>query len=258
MRFLSPGAQGMRLGILASTLPFGSKLRFYADNAEKLFEVSGLEVLATIRRNAEAGDFSDAGRIYWSPNLGGEAVTMEVEVPSQADTATVSIAIPVLSHATVDIRKLDSLLKIGESASCNLDVPCTNDHNQLSQSVALMDFVGDGTGGTTSGASYVCTGTLLNDRMSTGTPWFLSAKHCIASQTVASTLYTFWFYRSSSCNSGVVNAGAKVLTTGATLLYVSPDVATGQTLKGDASFMRLNSTPPSGHIRTDIEQRGPG
>lgn len=247
LRFLSPGAKGLRVGVLVKSLPLGAKLRFYADGADKLFEVPALDVLNTIARNRLAGDLSDAGGTYWSPNLGGEAITMEIEVASESDIQVVAVSIPTLSHANVDVRKLDGLMKIGESSSCNLDVPCTTAYNQLSQSVALMDFIGDGSNGTTTGAAYVCTGTLLNDRMSTGTPWFLSAKHCIPTQTVASTLYTQWFYRSSSCNSGSINPNAQLLTTGATLLFTSPVVA-GQSPQGDTSFMRLNSLPPSGAL----------
>ncbi|MBE7158067.1 MAG: trypsin-like serine protease [Rhodospirillales bacterium] len=248
LRFLSPGAKGVRLGVVVKALPFGAKLRFYVDGSDTYFEVPGLEVLNTLQRSRDAGDLSEAAMTYWSPNLGGEAVTMEIEVPSQADTELVDLSVPRLSHATVDVRKLDPGLKIGQSGSCNLDVSCTTAYDQLKQSVALMDFVSDGSGGTTAGANYVCTGTLMNDRMSTGTPWFLTAKHCISTQTVASTLYTYWFYRSASCNSSTLHPGNQVLTTGATLLFTSPDVATGQPLQGDTSFMRLNSTPPAGAL----------
>ena len=90
----------------------------------------------------------------------------------------------------------------------------------------------------TDGYSYLCTGTLLNDMASSGTPYFLSAQHCISQQTVASTLQTYWFYRSTSCNSSVLNAGNVTLTGGATLLYSSVNT--------DTSFMRLSNTPPAG------------
>lgn len=248
LRFVSPGAEGIRLGVAVKSLPFGSKLRFYADGADTFFEIPGMEVLATLRRNTDAGDLREQAGIYWGPNLGGEAVTMEIEIPGNVDPASVLLSVPRLSHATVDIRKLGSLPPIGRSGICNADISCSVGYDELSKSVALMDFVADGSGGTTAGADYVCTGTLLNDRMATGTPWFLSAKHCIPNQTVASTLYTLWFYRSSSCGASTVSPSTAVLTTGATLLYVTPDAAAGLPKGGDTAFMRLASAPPAGAV----------
>ena len=233
LRFRSTGAFGVRVGLLARSLPFGSFVRFYADHADRLFEVPGQQVMATLQRNLDAGDTSDAARTYWSPNLGGEAITVEIEIPAGAATSEVRVSIPRLSHVFLNVHKLDSIEKIGQSASCNLDVPCKATYNEISKSVAVADFVDNGTG-------YVCSGTLLNDRMSSGIPYFLSANHCISSQTVASTLWTRWFYKSTACNSGVENPAAIWVQTGATLLYASADT--------DTSFMRLNSMPPAGVV----------
>ena len=236
LRFRSPEAQGVRVGLLVKGLPFGSVVRFYADGTDKIFEIPGQEIMASIQRNLDAGDTGDAARTYWSPNLGGEAITVELEVPADTDVTTVQVAVPSLSHAFVNVSKFDSvdaIAKIGESGSCNLDVSCNASYSETSKSVAAAEFVKDGN-------TYVCTGTLLNDRMSSGTPYFLTANHCISSQSVASTLYTYWFFRSVSCNNPTLNAGVRVLTTGATLLYF--------TSATDTSFMRLNSAAPAGAV----------
>ena len=76
---------------------------------------------------------------------------------------------------------------------------------------------------TTDGASYVCSGTLIADRdHSTFIPYFLTANHCVNTQTVASTIQTYWFYRSTACNSGTrgdyrvtMRHGVSTVTTGA-------------------------------------------
>ena len=240
MRFQSSGAQGIRLGLLVESLPLGSVVRFYADGADKAYEVSAQEILTTIQRNLDAGDSTSAARTYWSPNLGGEAITVEVDIPPGAKPDSVQLSVPALSHVLVDVRKIDSIQKIGEAGSCNPDVSCNATYSELSKSVALMDFVGDGTNGTANGADYVCTGTLMNDRVSSGTPYFLSANHCISNQTIASTLYTFWSYKSASCNSTQVSPSVAIMTSGATLLY--------QSAVTDTSFMRLNSMPPAGAV----------
>lgn len=241
IRFASTGALGVRLGLVVRALPFGAFVRFYADGSDTWHEIPGQEILSGINRNLAAGDSSDDARTYWSPNLRGAAVTMEIEIPASAKTSEVDVAIPSLSHFLVDTHKEGSIEKIGEAGTCNLDVACTSTYNQLSKSVALMEFMSGGT-------AYVCTGTLLNDRMSTGTPYFLTAKHCISNQTMASTITTIWFYTSSSCSSGVVSSASRVLTQGATLLYVSPDPLAGGVMQGDTSFLRLNQTPPAGAL----------
>ena len=109
---------------------------------------------------------------------------------------------------------------------------CVAEADNTSRATAMMIF-------TTSTGTFLCTGTLLNDSSSSGTPYFTSANHCISSQTVASSLATFWFYRSTSCNSGIPSNYIK-LQSGATLLYASATT--------DTSFMRLNGSPPAGAV----------
>jgi len=233
LRFASPNAKGVRIGLRVESLPPGTMVRFYGDASPKIYEVSAQEILTVIQRNLDAGDSSDNARTFWSPNMGGEALTVEIEVPPNAVLEAVKVAVPMLSHVSIDITKQDSLEKVGEAGSCNQDVTCASQYDTLSKSVALMDFIDNG-------SNYVCTGTLLNDRMSTGTPYFLSANHCISNQTVASTLYTYWSYKSASCNSTQVSPALTAMTSGATLLYAEPTT--------DTSFMRLNSQPPAGAL----------
>jgi len=242
LRFASPDAKGVRIGLRVESLPLGTIVRFYGDMSKKLYEVSAQEILASIQRNLDAGDSSDDARTYWSPNMGGEALTVEIEVPPNTVLDAVKVAVPMLSHVTIDVTKQDSLQKIGEAGACNVDVSCVSQYDTLSKSVALMDFIRDG-------GNYVCTGTLLNDRMSTGTPYFLSANHCIPNQTVASTLYTFWSYKSASCNSTQVSPALAAIGSGATLLYAESTT--------DTSFMRLNSQPPAGALFAGSSPFGP-
>ena len=92
------------------------------------------------------------------------------------------------------------------------------------------------------GNSYLCTGTLLNNRAADGIPYFLSGYHCpvFRRRLSSSTLTTDWFYRSSACNSGTLSPAARTLTGGAVLLYGASAT--------DTSFMRLNNAPPPGVV----------
>jgi hypothetical protein len=236
LRFRSPDARGVRLGMRVGRLPMGSVLRFYADGQDQAFVTSAQEVLSTIQRNLDAGDTSDAAHTYWSPDLRGDAVTLEIELAPASSPSELEISVPALSHIYLDAMRLGQEgPRAGDAGACLVDVGCKagNAYDTESKSVALTSFVKDG-------SAYACTGTLLNDLASSGIPYFLSARHCIATQTVASTLMTAWFYRTVSCGSTVLNPGWQLRTGGAALLYASEST--------DASFMRLNAAPPVGAV----------
>ena len=227
---------GVRLGLVVRQLPPGTVLRFYTQAGGDPVQVSGADVLRSIQRNLDAGDTGDAARTYWGPDFGGAETTLELEVPVAARLEQeLDIAVPTLSHFFVspDQATAASFAKVGESGTCNIDVSCKPELSAESRSVARMVFVIDG-------GSFLCTGTLLNDAQSSKAPHFLSAHHCISTQTVASSLTTDWFYRSSACNNATVNLGTQKVTGGAQLLF-----ADSQT---DTSFMRLNSAPPQGVV----------
>ena len=232
--FTSPQAFGIRLGILVRSLPAETTLRFYAQGAETTYEISGKEIMETIKRNLDAGDSSDAARTYWAPLIEGEEATMEIELPQGISSDTVEIAIPRISHFFLHPLAVQggNIIEIGEAAYCEIDATCYNEWSERN-ATARMIFGKDGD-------SYLCSGTLLNDTITSFIPHFLSANHCISTQTVASTLETDWFYRSTACNSGTLNPGYKKLTGGATLLYHSEAT--------DTSFMRLNASPPAGVV----------
>lgn len=229
------GAKGVRLGVLVRELPAGAVLRFYAQGGHSVAEVTRQQIMATIDRNLQAGTPDEAAHTYWSPDFGGPETTVEVEIPVSAAAASVKLAVPRLSHYVLspDETEARGLAKVGESGSCEVDVMCKPEFLDQSRSVMRMIFVRDAN-------TYLCSGTLLNDIRSSGTPYLLSANHCISTQVEASSVITDWFYRSAACNSGTVGAGAQRRMGGATLLHAN--AAT------DTSFMRLNDAPPPGVV----------
>ncbi|MEZ5702005.1 MAG: hypothetical protein R3E42_08665 [Burkholderiaceae bacterium] len=78
-------------------------------------------------------------------------------------------------------------------------------------------------------------------------PYFLTAIHCVGSQTVASTLVNYWFYRSSACNSNTPGSYQSTAG-GAAFLWNRSDTTTNtrNPIGTDTSFLRLNAAPPSG------------
>ena len=240
--FNAEGAYGLRLGVLVKQLPGSATVRVYTQSApDKVFQISGQAILQLIERNQAAGDQSDAARTWWTPDTGEGEATLEVELPPGVAASALDIAVPQLSHifenlslpTAQEYQEQVEAAKINESDTCNLDANCYSENAQERNAVARMLFTKDG-------GSYLCTGTLMNDTQNSFKPYFLTANHCISTQTVASSLETRWFYRSPLCNSGTLQSSTVRKTGGAQLLYAS-----GNT---DTAFMLLNDTPPGGTL----------
>lgn len=228
-------ALGLRLGVLVTALPETAVLSVYSQaRSGTVYQISGKDVLMHVLRNTQAVGDSAEARTWWTPDFGSEEVTLEIELPAGVPTSTVEIAVPTVSHIFTELEQPTgdaSVAKINESAACNLDAVCDANFATQSNAVARMLF-------TSGGNTYACTGTLLNDAQGSGTPYFLSANHCISTQTAASTLQTDWFYQSSGCNTRALSSRTTKLYNGATLLHASSST--------DVSFMRLNDAAPAG------------
>ncbi|APW40767.1 hypothetical protein RD110_17425 [Rhodoferax koreense] len=238
----SPSAQGLRLGLLVRSLPADATVRVYAQSASTGFELPASEILQALKANAAGGASGDTANTYWLPAVLGAEATVEVSLPAGADTAKVDVAVPQLSHlfalpdgtdAAGDTAGAGITAKIGEAGSCEIDAACNTDYQAESNAVARIVFV-------QGGSAFQCTGTLLNDNLNSGTPYLITANHCISTQASASSLQSYWFYRAPSCGAGTLNPAATLRTGGATLLYASAST--------DTSFMRLNEAPPSGAV----------
>lgn len=240
-------AQGLRVGLRVGTLPGGAILRVYdRQRPAQVFEIAGAMVLQRIQVNLDAGDGSDAARTWWTPEIGATEVVLEIELPPGTPLSSLDVSVPVVSEIIENLALPTAeemgQSKVGESDVCNLDITCYDAYASKSNAVARMLF-------TQGGSTYVCTGTLLNDRDGSGTPYFLSANHCIASQTAASTLQTDWFYRSPTCNSRVLSSATARRYNGATLLYASSET--------DTAFMKLVDAPPPGVTFAGWDARTP-
>jgi lysyl endopeptidase len=216
----TPGAVAVRMGLRIESLPDGAVARFYASRSEDPIEVSA----AQLRAGAAVSG------TYWSPIVESDTIVMEIEIPPGASATDVRIATPTISHLVASASTTFAMPKA--AATCNNDAMCYQGTWALeSNAVARIVF-------TDAGSSFVCTGTLVADKdTATFVPYFLTANHCISTQASASSVQSYWFYRSTACNSGLRGAYT-TLAGGATLLYAAQIT--------DTSFLRLNGTPPAG------------
>lgn len=239
----STGAYGVRAGVLVEQLPDGALLRIYSqEHPGAIVERRGAEINALLAQNREAGAAGAAASTWWTPEVGAGDTTVEVVLPAGMPPEALRIAIPMVSHLYYNLslptdsewaeREQTDSTKADALDSCRMDASCTDHYQTERNAVARMLFARG------NGASYLCTGTLLNNPKLDYVPYFLTANHCISTQSVASTLQTRWLYRSRSCNSGVPGANNAWRSAGASLLH-----ATSTT---DSALLRLNEMPPAG------------
>lgn len=177
-------------------------------------------------------------RELWCPSVEGDQVFLEIHALRSALDAGAPCAVTLAG--AVEIFQLDERgipLDPPTSAdgparrdnSCLTDYSCvtaTSQTDNASRAIGRMLFV-------SGGGSYVCTGGLLNDQANSGTPYFLTAHHCLETQSEVSSLEVWWDYRTSSCNGSRPSQVERSL--GGTLL------ATSST--SDFTFIQLNSIP---------------
>ena len=235
-----PGALGLRLGVWVQALPAGAWLRSYGPQG-LVGQVSAAQLQAQAERNRQGGAQGQEAETYWSPDSGGEQVTLELTVPPGAERSAVRVAVPQLSQRWRSDAPAQTLTnpspghtaKAQRAGSCNLDATCSPEYLAQSRSVVRLEFV-------EFGSALTCTGTLLNDALSSGTPYVLTAAHCVNRQSVASTLVSDWFYRSSACQAEALSPATRRLTQGATLVYANEDT--------DVALLRLNEPAPAGVV----------
>ena len=211
------GAERLRLRLDDAVLPEGSTVWVYGPIGSPIAFGSELAYNGTI----------------WTPAVDGPQVYVDVEVPKGAGAASFKIAaaLELLSDLQLGIAKPF------DSPTCLEDAKCitTSKFDSLDfskRAIAQLQFV-------TAEGSFVCTGALLNDRNSTGTPYLLTAHHCFSTQAEASTLDLYWDFATNSCN-GTYNRATSPHTAGSTLLLTSTT--------SDFTFVRLNSIPSGRYL----------
>jgi lysyl endopeptidase len=236
----STGAKALRIGLLVTKLPESATLRFYSQGSAMTYVVSGKEVRKVLAQNLDAGDSSDAGRTFWGPVIDGAEGTIEIALPAGVSPDGVEIALPKVSHFFMTANTVSNMAastsamtnysKANDGLSCQVDIQCAA-RSVASDSVAMLYYQIDDIG-------YQCSGTLLNNTANDALPYLLTANHCIADQTVASTLSTFWLYRSDSCNA--TSGTYQQVSGGSVLMHTAYDT--------DSTLLLMNNAPPAGTL----------
>lgn len=155
---------------------------------------------------------------FWTPAVRGDTAVIEYFTPTKSDSGNNPFSVLSIAHVYTDMFEEKA------AGSCEIDV--TSEWQTVAKSVGRIDFV--------SGSSlFTCTGTLLNNLANDQTPYFLTANHCINTQSEAQSATVYWNY-----NTGDDPPAGTPTTHGANLL------ATGES--SDFTLLRLTGSLPGG------------
>jgi hypothetical protein len=208
----SPGAVGIRVHFDHFELPVGDEVYVYGPSKD----------------NTAAGPYRGTGpwknKEFWSPTIEGDTAIIEHYIRGKGGI----FDIPGISHIYGE-QQTRALPFFPDTLGCEFDASCHREN--VEDAVARILFIKNG-------MSFVCTGTLLNDRGQDFIPYFLTANHCVSTQDVAQTVETYWFYQTTACNSGMLRSDWVHSTNGANLL------ATDESK--DFTLLRLVDNAPAG------------
>ena len=220
LNVISQGAMSIRLHFSDVDLPDGAQLYVWSSDAPELVE----------------GPFTGRGPLgkgeFWSTILPGESVVIEYFEPDGADPKhELPFKIDGVSHA---YRDLFSTSESSREGDCHNDSSCYPGWADVRDAVARFTIIDEAD-------SFLCTGQLLNTEGGDFTPYFLTAKHCCATQEIAETLVAYWFFHSDSCD-GSVPSPANVPTSSVADLLDSG----GSTVSSDYALLLIRGELPSG------------
>jgi V8-like Glu-specific endopeptidase len=171
----------------------------------------------------------------WGPSVEGSVLFVEVVTASREEP---SLVVDMVASGIPQARKSED--------ECYSDVSCFGFWSATKTGIGRMLF-------STSAGAFVCTGALAIDKSRTFKPYFLTARHCISTASVARTLEVSWKFGTNSCNGSVPNErnvpktrGSKVQSTGSssdfTLLLLDKKPPSGSTYLGWTTESLANGT----------------
>jgi hypothetical protein len=227
MDVISQNSFATRLHFTDVDLPTGVSMTVYAPN-----DIEGTPWPYTGKGPYDKGDF-------WARTAFGDTARIEVYVPAGVfvDQTQPMFQVRQLSHDYLSMKTGLPTNQEQEVLGCHNDVNCFAWANEAAGVAHMRWPVGGGFVG-------FCTGSLLNAQNGDLTPYFITARHCLSTQTDATNLETYWFFQTASCN-----GAAPGLPSGANRADNATLLSTG--IPSDFCLLRIEGT-----IRRDLWWQG--
>ena len=213
-----PGALSVNIIFNDFNLPEGSHVHVYNEDHSM---VVGAYTSANNNKNDMLG----------TDLLKGESMIVEYFEPANK-IGKGRLLIGMVVHGYRDINNWYPL-KVNESGACNMDVICA-DGVPWSNEIRSVARISNGGG--------LCTGSLVNNTLQDGTPYFLTANHC-GPGSMGGAVFNF-NYDSPICGSQSV-ANSQAPSGGSNAINGSSLVASNSA--SDFGLIELNSTPPASY-----------
>lgn len=164
----------------------------------------------------------------------GEQVVVEYMIPTHLqDDCALEVGLVVHTYRSfVNSPFLEDALQaargpFGDSGSCEVNVNCPEGEDWQVEKRAVAVIV--------SGGSGICSGALVNNTLNDGTPYFLTANHCLGGNTGN---WVFYFnHESTNCNG----------STGPTNQSISGAEVVANSSASDFALLLLDDTPPASY-----------
>ncbi|MFW6222712.1 MAG: trypsin-like serine peptidase, partial [Bacteroidota bacterium] len=173
----SPNAHSINLTFTKYFLPEGAKLWIYTPEQTHLIGAF------TSFNNKENHSLT-------IQDVPGNKIMLEYLEPGNTSFEG-ELVIGKIGQAYKDL--FETVLKISEESNIDINCPEGDLWQQEKHAVAKMTFSDDNGG-------YLCSGALINNTNNDGTPYFLTANHCISTLAQANTLITYFNYEKDDCN----------------------------------------------------------
>jgi hypothetical protein len=234
----SHSSAGRALWRLQITDPQAIAVRIHFRN----FDVGDGQVWVHNGRTADSqvlGPFTHRGTFgngdFWTSFIFGDTLVVEYESSGAATPSAPPFQIEGVTHLWEFMGKKSVLAPKDVDTSCELDATCYVSDQPVADAlptvVMLVVPVGPD-------LIAECTGTMMNDRNSTLTPYLLTAGHCITSDSDAQAVSVYWNYQTNGCNGATPNWQTLPSVTGGTLL--SQNLEPGGL---DYALVQLSSAP---------------
>lgn len=228
-----PGALNVSLTFSKFTLPAGSMM--YIWSADRKEYIGGFN-----------SEHREAGTSFATSLIHGDKVIIEIDLGSHAIEAS-SVILGQIVHGYRPFLKSHFEEEtaergpFGNADPCEVNVNCPAAADWQVEKKAVAVIVQGGYG--------ICSGSLVNNTANDGTPYFLTANHCISGSNVGN--WVFYFNHEATTCSG---------STGPTNQSISGSTVKANNANSDFALLLLNQTPSTswnvqyaGWDATDLE-----
>lgn len=219
VHLISPGAYSMGLHFNRYQLLPGVKLFIY-DPAQEMI------------KGAFTSGNNSATSVFPVGHIAGDELIIELQLPVEMDHYG-ELELESISHAFLSTSQLSGAAdcpagEFGCSQVCELDVNCVegDDWWRVKPSVVRIYT-----------KTLYCSGVLVNNTAYDGTPYIITAEHCVNTQTTASGSVFQFNYQSADCFGD--DGPLDMSLAGAQLMAVGDSI--------DFSLLKLNQSPPASY-----------